>query len=229
MFQITENIFMKKQLLVVAGLLIFLSGCLYFSQKVNKKIPIPVKNSNDGVVVSNNTFYPIKEYSKRLTYREFGKSLNGSEKPNPCGNPFAGFHTGDDLETTPGETDVDVPIYAIFDGMVKQKTVVNGYGGLLVLEHNFGDEIYTSYYGHIDLNKSLINQDTAVKAGQKIGSLAKECSNESGGERKHLHFAIHKGDAVDVRGYVPFQANLEEWINPQELLISQGAVESDKQ
>lgn len=225
MFNIYENITMKKQFIIIGILLIFLSGCFYLSEKIKQNPTIPVKNTNDGVVIKPDTFFPMNNYTQRLNYREFGRNLSGSEKPNPCGNSFIGFHTGDDLETLSGEDSKEVPVFAIADGIIKQKTVVSGYGGLIVIEHNLDDQIYTSYYGHVDINKSIVNQDTAVRAGQNIAVLAFACSNESGGERKHLHFAIHKGDMIDVRGYVPVKGNLEEWINPIEFLKTKGAAE----
>jgi len=48
--------------------------------------------------------------------------------------------------------------------------------------------------------------------------LGKGYSDETDGERKHLHFAIHKGTKIDVRGYVQTKGELQDWLNPLPLL-----------
>jgi len=43
-------------------------------------------------------------------------------------------------------------------------------------------------------------------------------SAETDGERKHLHFGIHKGSDIDMRGYVAIEEELENWIDPQTVI-----------
>jgi murein DD-endopeptidase MepM/ murein hydrolase activator NlpD len=162
-------------------------------------------------------YYPISNYNERLTFRWFGKFVN-NESVSPCGASFRGYHTADDLEILSGEKNTEVPVYAISDSSVRQIGPTSGYGGLMVLGTTINGNNYTLYYGHIDLTSSTLKQDDNVKAGQKIANLAPQCSAKSGGERKHLHFGIKKGNAVDVKGYVSNSLELNNWINPKNFL-----------
>jgi hypothetical protein len=43
--------------------------------------------------------------------------------------------------------------------------------------------------------------------------LGKGHSPETDGVRKHLHLGIHKGTSIDIRGYVPTQDSVEQWLD----------------
>ncbi len=170
------------------------------------------------------TFYPITNYASRITNRWYGKLITAADsKSLACGQPYQGYHTGDDLEVTKTELNQPVPVFAIARGTVLSAGPVSGYGGLIVIEHNLGNQTVTAYYGHINLSQTTVTQGQTVQAGQQITVLGDNCSSQTGGERKHLHFAIHQGSAVDVRGYVPNQATLANWLNPKENLASLNA------
>src|SRR6266498_2961604 len=54
-------------------------------------------------------YYPMSNYAARLTIRKYGQSVKAEDRQQfPCGAPFSGWHTGDDLETTPDEAKIDV-------------------------------------------------------------------------------------------------------------------------
>lgn len=169
-------------------------------------------------------YYPISNYADRLTKRVYGEKTTLADASKfICGARFAGYHNGDDLETTEAEKDAEVPIYAIADGTVKQVSRVGGYGGLIIIQHQLADQTVTADYGHVSLDKTTIKASDTVKAGQQISILGDACSTETDGERKHLHFGLHKGSTVDVKGYVKTQADLSEWLNPKSTLSSLGA------
>ena len=116
----------------------------------------------------SSTFYPIRDYEARRTYRPFGRKVVPEDVQKlPCGHPFSGFHTADDLKVTEQEINVDVPVFAIKDGKVVKKAWVNGYGGLLVIEHEFDGEKLTTNYGHISLDNTPVNEGDEVKAAAK--------------------------------------------------------------
>lgn len=166
-------------------------------------------------------FYPITRYESRITNRDHGKSTTVADSRGfPCGGQFEGIHVGDDLEVSSEEVSQEVPVFAIADGSVVQASVVGGYGGLLVTKHTINDQALTIYYGHIDLGQLKVKKGEAFKAGQLLTYLGDQCSSETSNERKHLHFAIHKGSSVDVRGYVKTQAELANWLDPTEFLKS---------
>lgn len=68
-------------------------------------------------------------------------------------------------------------------------------------------------YGHLKLAsiKSSLGQELAQ--GQQIGILGKGYGQETDGERKHLHLSIHKGETVDIKGYVQNPEELNNWID----------------
>jgi murein DD-endopeptidase MepM/ murein hydrolase activator NlpD len=164
-------------------------------------------------------YYPISNYINRITNRHYGQSITATNREGlPCGAAFSGLHTGDDLEVTSDELNKEVPVYAITDGTVRQASQVSGYGGLIVIQHQLNDQTVTAYYGHINLSKTTVKTNDKVKAGQPITVLGDACSSQTDNERKHLHFAIHQGDALNVKGYVTSQADLAAWLNPKETL-----------
>ncbi len=170
-------------------------------------------------------YYPISDYTGRLKIRWYGKYLTAENISEvPCGRVFIGYHTGDDLETTPAEANRQIPVYSIGNGKILQVGHVDGYGGLIVGEYNLAGEQTTVYYGHINLRSALVRPGDLVSPGQKLADLGAACSAQTDGERKHLHFAIHKGPGIDVRGYVPTAGELSSWLNPSAELKTLDAV-----
>jgi len=80
------------------------------------------------------------------------------------------------------------------------------------LKCNINNEDLYILYGHLN-PASLIPKNSEVKKGQQIAVLGKGYTEETDGERKHLHFSIHKG-SLDLRGYVQYQDKLSGWYNP---------------
>jgi murein DD-endopeptidase MepM/ murein hydrolase activator NlpD len=168
-------------------------------------------------------YYPMTNFNNRITFRSFGQLVKPTDTVSPCGAPFSGYHDADDLEVTAAEVNTDVPVYAITDGMVLEVGPVSGYGGLLVLGVTIKRQSYTVYYGHINLGSTTLVAGNSVVAGQRLASLGAQCSAQTDGERKHLHFAIHIGTAIDVRGYVPTLSVLADWVNPKVFLAEDSA------
>lgn len=168
--------------------------------------------------------YPISQFTERATVNLFGSSSASrvaKNKVDPdvavCGAKatiYSGYHTAVDLEAFPSELDSAVPVVAITDGVVKQISPVTGYGGLAVIAYTINGEPYTAYYGHIDLSSSSLKAGSEVKKGDKIASLGAQCTAGNGYVRKHLHFGLHKGTSIDVRGYAPDKTTLSNWIDP---------------
>jgi len=180
-------------------------------------------STSQGTATAAKYYYPISSYDSRLTFRYYGLYVTPEQQAEPCGAAFTGYHDGDDLETTAAEQGIAVPVYAIADGVVKELNYVQGYGGLLVLGTMMNSQNYTIYYGHIDLASATVANGEAVTAGEKLADLGAACSTQTDGERKHLHFAIHKGTTIDVRGYVPDVTTLANWVDPKVFLANLGA------
>jgi hypothetical protein len=72
-------------------------------------------------------------------------------------------------------------------------------------------------YGHLSLAKSLAVINQTYDGGDNIAVLGQGFSAETDGERKHLHLGIHKGSAIDYRGYVSSSSMLDGWISFESL------------
>jgi murein DD-endopeptidase MepM/ murein hydrolase activator NlpD len=181
--------------------------------------PSPTIAPTPQPTVQSGYFFPMTRYAERKTVRWYGKQVGETDRQLvPCGDTFTGYHTGDDLEPLGGESNQEIPVYAIAAGKIRQVRAVSGYGGLLVIEHVLNNQTYTVYYGHIDLNQKLVSEGGTINAGQRIALLGDHCSPETSNERKHLHFAIHKGTTINVKGYAANTNELAEWVNPEALL-----------
>lgn len=162
-------------------------------------------------------FYPIKNYEKRITVNNFGTLANdkfyvGKEKLYPY-NRFSGYHAGVDFEIFGNELNQNVSIFAVTSGKIIYIGNVAGYGGVII--QTLDKTNNTALYGHVKLKNLTLKVNDAVKAGEQITLLGDQFSSETSRERKHLHFAIHKNQNIDLLGYEPDQNSLlENWENP---------------
>jgi murein DD-endopeptidase MepM/ murein hydrolase activator NlpD len=153
---------------------------------------------------------PIKEFKARITKKSFGTYVTPQNSPVQP-EKFNGYHTGVDVEYN--DVKDEVVIYSITSGTVIASQVVNGYGGVLVVRHTVGDKQVLTLYGHLD-PASIVKSGSTVITGQEIGQLGDGGTSETDGERKHLHFAMLKGDTVNFAGYVKNKEQLDSWYNP---------------
>jgi murein DD-endopeptidase MepM/ murein hydrolase activator NlpD len=131
---------------------------------------------------------------------------------------FSGFHTGVDFETFDNEQNVDVDIFAACDGKLLIKKYATGYGGVAVQSCKIDNTDITVIYGHLRLLSISSNIGSPLKAGDKIAVLGTGYSSETNGERKHLHFGIHEGTAINILGYVQRQTDLSGWLDATKYL-----------
>lgn len=162
---------------------------------------------------------PLPNIHLRPQLLTFGTYVTPDSAQNPIDPPerFTGYHTALDIEILDGEENTEVPVQAVCDGKILQSGSVEGYGGLIVQQCTLSDQEVTVIYGHLDI-ASLAFQDMYVVKGQVIAKLAPEKSIDSGHTRKHLHLGIHKGTEIDVRGYVDFEEELQEFLDPKVVL-----------
>lgn len=160
---------------------------------------------------------PIDKTAERVTKKLFGTYITPATSPIQP-EKFTGYHTGLDYEILSGEEKVDVPVLAACTGNVRAVQTVTGYGGVLVQQCTIAGQTVTVLYGHIRLSSVKVNVGTALQAGTQFAVLGTGFSAETSGERKHLHFSVHKGTAINWRGYVSTKAALGDWLDPQPLL-----------
>lgn len=155
---------------------------------------------------------PISHALNRVTKKTFGMEIHPETSPVEH-DRFNGFHVGVDFETTPEEQDVDVAITAVCDGPLLAKQFAKGYGGYALQSCQLDGEPVIVLYGHLNLERIQPEVEQELKRGDTIGVLGKGYSTETDGVRKHLHLGIHKGTDIDIRGYVPTQDVVGQWLD----------------
>lgn len=157
---------------------------------------------------------PVTGFRQNITKKPFGIFITPETSP-VANDKFSGYHTGVDSEFT--ERTEEIPVRAIADGTVIAATWAKGYGGVVVIKHMVKDVPLFVLYGHLDKASFLTASGARVRAGDRIGVLGDDHSEETDGVRKHLHFAIYTGEKMDYRGYVQTEEELSGWLNPLDL------------
>lgn len=160
---------------------------------------------------------PLDRSSERVSKKTFGTKVSPNDSP-VLPERFSGFHTGWDFEIFPDELNQDVTVTAFCGGKVRVKETASGYGGLLVQDCHVGNVPMTVVYGHLQLASVEVKVGAYRAPGDRIGLLGDNNSSQTDGERKHLHFDLHKGTTVNIRGYTNTQAELSGWLNPKDYL-----------
>lgn len=157
---------------------------------------------------------PLSEAGSRVTKKPFALYVDPENSPvSP--ERFSGWHTGVDIEIIGAEElNKEIPVAAICGGPLLAKRVASGYGGAAVQECWRGDQLVSVLYGHLDYQSIRAESGDFLWPGQVLGFLGADQSAETDGQRKHLHLGIHKGTAIDWRGYVSKESELSDWLNP---------------
>ncbi|MBI2552772.1 M23 family metallopeptidase [Candidatus Uhrbacteria bacterium] len=185
---------------------------------------------------------PIDRAAARVTKKPFGLKVAPENSPVQP-ERFSGYHTAVDFEVSDEEKDRDVEVRAFCGGTIREKRTADGYGGVVVQECVLGDQAVTVVYGHLKIDPSPPPSPTRgegekkgespfqegekegvgeyVAPGDIIGVLGAGGTSETDGERKHLHFGIHKGTRLDLRGYVKSKTELDQWLNPWQYIPTQ--------
>ena len=145
----------------------------------------------------------------RVTKKPFGLFVDPAHSPvSP--EKFTGFHTGMDFETLGNET--NVRIRSACSGKVIYKQHVGGYGGVLIQSCTYSGKPVTVLYGHLRLSSVKQRIGDSLDIGQPFALLGKGFSAETDGERQHLHLGIHRGEAIELKGYVNSEDQLDDWV-----------------
>ncbi len=168
-------------------------------------------------VEASQVVYPLKDFLSRITKKRFGQYITPQNSPvSP--ERFLGYHTGVDAETTSDEQNLEVPVVAIATGIVTFSRTVDGYGGVVMIEHQVDGQTVTALYGHLDIDSVTLAVGATVTPGQTIGVLGAGGTSATSGERKHLHFGLLTGASANLRGYVSQTGDLTPWLDPLEWL-----------
>jgi murein DD-endopeptidase MepM/ murein hydrolase activator NlpD len=156
---------------------------------------------------------PLDNPDKRITKKKFGTYVSPQNSPVQP-ERFTGFHTAVDFEVFPDEINKDMKVKAACSGEMELSEYAQGYGGVVVESCTINNAPVTVVYGHLKLSSVRFPVGHGINIGEVIGVLGADRSTETDGERKHLHFGIHKGSEVNIRGYVNLKDQLSGWIDP---------------
>lgn len=157
---------------------------------------------------------PLDRPNERINKKPFGIHITTQNSPIQP-ERFAGYHTGSDFEIFDDELDQVVEVVSFCTGDLLLKKTASGYGGVVVQKCELEERPVTIIYGHLKFASVTTNVGSSVNRGDVIGILGANNSAETDGERKHLHFAIHKGNEIDLKGYVQNELELANWIDPK--------------
>jgi len=182
----------------------------------------PVTNVDTSPAIIVQVEVPIEGFYDRITKKPFGIYITPKTSPIQP-EKFSGYHTGADAETTSAENNTDIPVVAIASGTVVFAGHVNGYGGVVLIQHIINKETVTALYGHVRVSSFTKTKNQTVQMGEKIAVLGTGFSTETDNERKHLHFGIIKGASINYKGYVTTKSALSAWEDPVRWLKENGA------
>lgn len=159
---------------------------------------------------------PLPNAKSRVTKKPFGIFITPENSPVQP-DKFTGYHTGVDFEIVNDEYNRDVIVYTICNGPLKRKGTASGYGGYAVQQCQINDQIIEVVYGHLAIDSISASANDRLQAGQSLGRLGEQ-GTETDDARKHLHLGIRKGTTINILGYVTDEEDLEDWINPSDLI-----------
>lgn len=160
---------------------------------------------------------PMDRAEERVSKKPFGILISPRTSPIQP-ERFSGYHTGIDLEIFPEEAGVEIEVKSACAGEIISKDSANGYGGVVVQACELEVVEATIVYGHMKLSSIQKNVGDRIEKGEFLGFLGDAYSGETDGERKHLHFGIHKGGQKNILGYVKNKSDLSAWIDPCEYI-----------
>jgi murein DD-endopeptidase MepM/ murein hydrolase activator NlpD len=210
---------MKKIFIIVILIILAAVFWLYrFVPLIRKNIKTPTVILPSLTISPQLKFaLPIQNYFQNQTKKIFGQYITFQNSPVQP-ERFTGYHTGVDIEVNEEDLNSKVDVLAIADSKLIYKNWVSGYGEVVVIAFSDNGQDYTALYGHLNIDSVLKNIGDSLEKGEKIGELGQAFSTQTDGERKHLHFSIHKGSAIELRGYVQNKSLLNGWVDPNQIL-----------
>ena len=214
-----------KHFVILISVLLIAASVIYYQRSKTMPSPSPVSTDKsviipapESVVPASNLVQqvdfqpPLDQAGERVTKKPFGILINPKTSPVQP-EKFSGYHTGTDFEIFSGEESVDVTVKTVCSGKLAMKKYATGYGGVAVQSCMLNEEPITVIYGHLRLASVAANVGDNLAIGESLGVLGKGYSTETSGERKHLHLGMHKGEGINILGYLPKEAQLGDWID----------------
>lgn len=209
-----KTIILFSVVIIVSSIISFLFK-FFLGQGEGSAFPIlsVMRDSEINLQEDIDFISPLDRAAERVTKKPFGIFISPDNSPVQP-ERFMGYHTGADFETFSEEQNSDVIVRAVCEGRMLAKKSATGYGGVVVHACELEGDSITVIYGHVDLDSVDKKIGDTVYRGDHVGKLGKGYSEHTDGERKHLHLGFHKGNLLNILGYVSSQEELSEWIDP---------------
>ena len=108
-----------------------------------------------------------------------------------------------------------MPVYAPSDGTVRHNKSRTGFGRVVVIEHTLSTgQTVCSVLGHLRA-EGIVDVGVEVSAGQLIGYLSDDYSENGGYSFTHLHYGIKSG-AYNFWSYPGYAAGTDGWYDPSD-------------
>ncbi|WP_394251095.1 M23 family metallopeptidase [Vibrio profundi] len=165
-------------------------------------------------IIAGNLAEPYRfPLDSRSVLQSFASFNTGPRFPNL-------YHAAIDYFAEVGE-----PVYAISDGIVSYSGYINGYPGVVIIDHP--EENLYSLYGHLSLKRWQVPKGK-VKKGDLLGYIAEPSEDFGIGTYPHIHFSIRMGQRIDytetgpdrwMRGYTTEHPVFKGYIDPEQFIL----------
>lgn len=205
----------KRNIILIVVILAAAAAVWFFSG--HKQGSLSTNSPGQTVASVPMVVPPVSDFQTRVTKKPFGIYVTPKNSPvSP--EKFTGYHMGADFETSPSEQNIDVLVNVICTGKLLMKKWASGYGGVTVQSCTINNQAVTVIYGHLNIDTVTPSVGQLLNFGDHLAMLGKGYSQQTDGERKHLHLGIHKGTAINILGYTQNKADLSNWIDPLTVL-----------
>jgi hypothetical protein len=208
----------KNVLLIMVAALTLGGAGLYFMAQQNVEprdlqASLTFTDEDIASVFKPERLSPVIDRAReRMSQRTFGAQIDSGQ--------YSGVYNGIGFNAFEDEQNgVEVPVSALCDGIVLEKRMGVGYGGIIVQECTLDQKPVKVLYAHLDLQSVLAKVGDQLLPGAYLANLGDHESSENAGAPKQLHFAIYAGDKprADIRAYVT-EEELSNWLNPTDYL-----------
>jgi Peptidase family M23/Bacterial pre-peptidase C-terminal domain/FG-GAP-like repeat len=178
------------------------------------------------VAVSNGFRQPLG--NGNLTEAIDGDGFHVETNFNQYNPGFNAYHLGEDWNADgPDLADLGMPVYAISNGTVVEKGVLESFGNYLIIRHDLPAPITVngittsavySLYGHFQ-NPAIVSVGDVVGIGQQIGNVG-YTGDADGNSHVHLEIRLGTGAGYENTDGYSFGGAPPGWVDPTDFINS---------
>ncbi len=185
------------------------------------------------MVISNGFRQPLG--NGNLTEAIDGDGFHVETNFNQYNPGFNAYHLGEDWNADGADfADLGMPVYAISNGTVVEKGVLESFGNYLIIRHDLPAPITVngittsavySLYGHFQ-NPAIVSVGAVVGIGQQIGNVG-YTGLADGNPHVHLEIRLGYGAGYENTDGYSFGGAPAGWVDPTDFINSHRTVVGD--